>query len=309
MSIRVEVFVSMYLSHVLFSLLCVSTALTSAIKQGVKSEHEIDRANNSSFTPAGDVVKDQLPNHSEVSSGKIFPPEKIKKLNASKMSEPILEGGGKAEPSFALLPSAPMISTEASSSITSSTTGEGIQREREAKVSARKEVTEQVRINIKARKGVGNESSSTETDSSLENAKLKYALNISTAQPSVSKQINKEVSTLEPKSQSSTERKNVSSVTEVPQKVVTVKVKKHKLKPTVTIGGSNVDEPIPASPTKSPPLGMPRKIDYIIPVMITILALPMLGVTSYVMYRRGRDCWDKRHYRRMDFLIDGMYNE
>ncbi|KAL7293814.1 hypothetical protein TKK_0012874 [Trichogramma kaykai] len=86
-------------------------------------------------------------------------------------------------------------------------------------------------------------------------------------------------------------------------------VRKAKHKPLVTIGGNEADEPIPASPTKTSPLGMPRKIDYIVPVVITITALPLLGITFYVLYKRGRDYWDKRHYRRMDFLIDGMYNE
>ena len=85
--------------------------------------------------------------------------------------------------------------------------------------------------------------------------------------------------------------------------------KNFKPKPTVTIGEMDIDKPIPASPTKTPPLGMPRKIDYIVPVIITIMALPLLGGAAFFLYRRGRDCWEKRHYRRMDFLIDGMYND
>ena len=86
-------------------------------------------------------------------------------------------------------------------------------------------------------------------------------------------------------------------------------LRKHKPKPRVTVGELDVDEPIPASPTKTSPLGTPRKIDYIIPAVITLTALPLLGITFYVLYKRGRDFWDKRHYRRMDFLINGMYNE
>lgn len=83
-----------------------------------------------------------------------------------------------------------------------------------------------------------------------------------------------------------------------------------KPKPTVTtVDGPEINESIPLSRTKNPPLGMPRKIDYIVPVIITIVALPILGAVIFVLYRRGRDCWDKRHYRRMDFLIDGMYND
>nr|XP_012232614.1 PREDICTED: putative uncharacterized protein DDB_G0282133 [Linepithema humile] len=83
-----------------------------------------------------------------------------------------------------------------------------------------------------------------------------------------------------------------------------------KPKPTVTtVDGPEVNESIPSSRTKNSSLGMPRKIDYIAPVIITIIALPILGAAIFMLYRRGRDCWDKRHYRRMDFLIDGMYND
>lgn len=83
-----------------------------------------------------------------------------------------------------------------------------------------------------------------------------------------------------------------------------------KPKPTVTtVDGPDPSESRLSSRKKDPPLGMPRKIDYIIPVIITIVALPILGAAIFILYRRGRDCWDKRHYRRMDFLIDGMYND
>lgn len=89
-------------------------------------------------------------------------------------------------------------------------------------------------------------------------------------------------------------------------------IEKHipKPKPTVTtVDGPEPNESRLSSRTKNPPLGMPRKIDYIVPVIITIIALPILSAVIFVLYRRGRDCWDKRHYRRMDFLIDGMYND
>lgn len=89
-------------------------------------------------------------------------------------------------------------------------------------------------------------------------------------------------------------------------------IEKHipKPKPTVTtIGKMEFNEAKPPLRTKSSPLGMPRKMDYIVPVVITVVALPLLGAAIFVLYRRGRDCWDKRHYRRMDFLIDGMYND
>lgn len=81
-----------------------------------------------------------------------------------------------------------------------------------------------------------------------------------------------------------------------------------KPKPTVTtIGKDEIDESRSLRGKSS--LGMHRKVDYIVPVIITIVALPLLGGAIFIIYRRGRDCWDKRHYRRMDFLIDGMYND
>ncbi|XP_015124694.1 uncharacterized protein LOC107046569 [Diachasma alloeum] len=88
--------------------------------------------------------------------------------------------------------------------------------------------------------------------------------------------------------------------------------KKFKPKPTVTIAGASDVQNVKPSlgvPTKIPPLGMSSKIDYVVPVIITILVLPLFVLFVIFLYRNGRECWEKRHYRRMDFLIDGMYNE
>lgn len=97
------------------------------------------------------------------------------------------------------------------------------------------------------------------------------------------------------------------------QKVVssstTTTKKPQRHKPLVTIGGDDADGPIPHPPTEKSPLITLSKIDYIVPVLITMTALPLLGIAFYALYKRGRDYWSKRHYRRMDFLIDGMYNE
>ncbi|XP_046748808.1 uncharacterized protein LOC124412730, partial [Diprion similis] len=83
----------------------------------------------------------------------------------------------------------------------------------------------------------------------------------------------------------------------------------HRAKPTFTIGEGKDDEDMPSTTAQKPQIGVIRKIDYIVPIAITIMAVPLLGVGAFVLYRQGRDCWDKRHYRRMDFLIDGMYND
>ncbi|XP_015433001.1 PREDICTED: uncharacterized protein LOC107189046 [Dufourea novaeangliae] len=84
--------------------------------------------------------------------------------------------------------------------------------------------------------------------------------------------------------------------------------KEHKAKPTVTVAGPNNDKRPFVSPTRSR-LGMPKKIDYVLPVIVTLIALPVLCAVIFIVYKQCRDCWDKRHYRRMDFLIDGMYND
>lgn len=55
-----------------------------------------------------------------------------------------------------------------------------------------------------------------------------------------------------------------------------------------------------------------RRVDkgsyYVLPIVLTILAVPLLAIILTVGYKRGAEWWQHRHYRRMDFLIDGMYN-
>lgn len=47
----------------------------------------------------------------------------------------------------------------------------------------------------------------------------------------------------------------------------------------------------------------------ITPIVITILVVPMFAVLGYMALRRGQEAWKNRHYKRMDFLLDGMYND
>lgn len=90
-------------------------------------------------------------------------------------------------------------------------------------------------------------------------------------------------------------------------------VREHKHKPTRTQADSYSDKQAFIDHANSyysgSRLGMPKKIDYVLPVIVTLIALPVLGGIIFMIYKQGRDCWDKRHYRRMDFLIDGMYND
>ncbi|GBP17034.1 hypothetical protein EVAR_8107_1 [Eumeta japonica] len=49
--------------------------------------------------------------------------------------------------------------------------------------------------------------------------------------------------------------------------------------------------------------------DLVMPVVITILIVPLFAVVGYMALQKGREAWKNRHYKRMDFLVDGMYNE
>lgn len=131
-----------------------------------------------------------------------------------------------------------------------------------------------------------------ETPSTIENVKPKKKLN--DTEQSVKSKV--------------TGNKTVQDVIVVPLKV-NLTVIKPKPKPTATTGEGDDDQKMPPIPTQKPLLGMPRKIDYIVPIVITVMAVPLLAIGAFVLYKRSRDCWDRRHYRRMDFLIDGMYND
>lgn len=49
--------------------------------------------------------------------------------------------------------------------------------------------------------------------------------------------------------------------------------------------------------------------EMIMPIVITILVVPMFAIVGYLAVRRGQEAWKNRHYKRMDFLLDGMYND
>ncbi|KAJ8984561.1 hypothetical protein NQ317_006849 [Molorchus minor] len=47
---------------------------------------------------------------------------------------------------------------------------------------------------------------------------------------------------------------------------------------------------------------------YVIPIVAVIFSVPLVAIIISVVYKRGADWWQHRNYRRMDFLIEGMYN-
>jgi hypothetical protein len=49
--------------------------------------------------------------------------------------------------------------------------------------------------------------------------------------------------------------------------------------------------------------------DYVIPIVLVILAVPLFIVLAVFFYKKSLEFWERRHYRQMDFLIDGIYND
>jgi hypothetical protein len=52
-----------------------------------------------------------------------------------------------------------------------------------------------------------------------------------------------------------------------------------------------------------------NRTDYVIPVVLVILAVPLFVVLAVVFYKKSLEFWERRHYRQMDFLIDGIYKD
>lgn len=79
-----------------------------------------------------------------------------------------------------------------------------------------------------------------------------------------------------------------------------------KEKPPVTY--DEIDLPIAEDGKESKESSGPS-FDYVVPIVIAMLAVPLMAVLGAFFYKKVQDFWDRRHYRRMDFLIDGMYND
>lgn len=82
-------------------------------------------------------------------------------------------------------------------------------------------------------------------------------------------------------------------------------------------GRLHVEEPLaelskeyiaPAATLLGDPNRNPGHREYVIPVVTLIFAIPLLAGLFLLSYRRAKEFWLTRHYRRMDFLVDGMYN-
>lgn len=50
-----------------------------------------------------------------------------------------------------------------------------------------------------------------------------------------------------------------------------------------------------------------NRAKYVTPIVAVIMSVPFVAVVISLIYKRGADWWQHRNYKRMDFLIDGMY--
>lgn len=93
--------------------------------------------------------------------------------------------------------------------------------------------------------------------------------------------------------------------------VTSTSTPKRKNKPDVTYDENDLprDENGTLILPKESLIGSGPSFDYIVPIVIALLAVPFVAVVGVFFYKKLRDFWDRRHYRRMDFLIDGMYND
>lgn len=104
---------------------------------------------------------------------------------------------------------------------------------------------------------------------------------------------------------------------------ITAEVTTKPKKPTVTVPGNNESDV--TSHTQSDKLNSTSKTPkvpnnnilnsnqdntqkYIVPIVIVILSVPFVAILISVVYKRGAEWWKYRHYRRMDFLINGIYD-
>lgn len=113
-------------------------------------------------------------------------------------------------------------------------------------------------------------------------------------------------------------------ITTTTKSVITTSTMPPPKKPTITQSVEDVPElksQLVKMPNPSPEvdtLNEPRPLEssekhtdgrqYIVPMVGIILAIPFLIIIANVVTRRLRDLWSKRNYRRMDYLIEEMYN-
>lgn len=79
----------------------------------------------------------------------------------------------------------------------------------------------------------------------------------------------------------------------------------HSRKPEYVSDKKDVDEFEKYSIIKTSTTGE----DYVIIGIVIVIGIWFSVFGALIFYRRAGEYWDRRHYRRMDFLVEGMYND
>lgn len=110
------------------------------------------------------------------------------------------------------------------------------------------------------------------------------------------------------------------SVTTTSATTTTTEAMKQIYKPTVTIGSDDMNDTLTKERSNQPIPKVPtieyyqkkeednKRSTFIIPIVAVILSVPLVAIVMNILYKRCKEWWSHRHYSRMDFLIDGMYN-
>ncbi|XP_030767801.1 uncharacterized protein LOC115891485 [Sitophilus oryzae] len=110
--------------------------------------------------------------------------------------------------------------------------------------------------------------------------------------------------------------KKVFNITEtVPKTNASIVIHKSK-KPLVTesdsdyIDLSSPEENVISADQIDPLLSkkQSKRSDYIVPIVVVILSVPLVAIALSFVYKRVAYWWQHRNYKRMDFLIEGMYH-
>lgn len=100
-------------------------------------------------------------------------------------------------------------------------------------------------------------------------------------------------------------------------------IKKHKPKPTFTESDDSIQPQLSSSDEHKNEYKTQKvqssldfildkksnnRSEYIVPIVAVIMSVPLVAIVISLIYKRSTDWWQHRNYRRMDFLIEGMYN-
>lgn len=119
---------------------------------------------------------------------------------------------------------------------------------------------------------------------------------------------------------SSTTSSSINSTTPSTTTTTTTTTEQPVKKPLITENDDIVESSSKNNDSSSPSLHSANNLEllqeqkerqtarYVIPIIGVILSVPLVAVVISILYKRGSEWWQHRHYRRMDFLIEGMYN-